>query len=468
VNASNAPARLTNSRSPFAILLICCLSLFLVTIDITIVNVSLPAIRRDLHASVSGLQWAVEGYTVVVASFLLVSGALGDRFGRRRMFQVGLAVFTFGSLLCSTAPTAHTLIGARMVQALGGSMLNPVAMSIIVDAFSDPKERARAIGIWGAVFGVSMAIGPLLGGVLVDSLGWRAIFWVNVPVGILAIALTTRFIPESDATPSRRFDPIALALLVAGLLAFMASLINGRHAGWTSGQVVGGFGVSLVCLASLVLWELRRADPLIDPRVFGSRTFSIAALLAVLSFASFGAFLFLNALYLQEARGLSATTAGMLTLPIALGLIVSSPLSGRIVGTGRVRFSVVVSGAGIGGGALLLTSLSNDTSIAVLLVAYGFFGLGLGSIGAPVNTMAVTGMPRARSGVAAAVASTSRQVGASLGVALVGALAGSGIEPGHGASLAAATQPVFGALAAFGVLIIGLGAALPQRDPLPE
>jgi EmrB/QacA subfamily drug resistance transporter len=281
VSASNERAHVDSSRTPLVILAICCMSLFLVTMDVTIVNVSLAAIRRDLHASVSGLQWIVDGYTVVVASFLLVSGSLADRFGRRRIFQVGLAVFTLGSLLCSAAPTTHTLIGARMVQAFGGSMLNPVAMSIIVDAFVDPKERARAIGIWGAVFGVSMAIGPLLGGFLIDSWGWRAIFWVNVPVGLLAIALTARFIPESQVDRSRRFDLVAQGLLVVGLLAFMASLIDARHAGWSSRQIVGGFSISLVCLVSLVIWELRCTDPLVDPRVFWSRGFSVAVALAV-------------------------------------------------------------------------------------------------------------------------------------------------------------------------------------------
>src|SRR5580692_6152532 len=177
----------------YTILATCCFALFLVSMDVTIVNVALPAIRRDLHASVAGLQWSIDGYTVVVACFLLLSGSMADRFGRRKTFQVGLAVFSVGSLLCSLAPTTGALVGFRMVQAVGGSMLNPVAMSIIVNTFTDIKERARAIGVWGAVFGLSMAAGPLLGGALVDRVGWRSIFWVNVPIGVLAIGLTARF-----------------------------------------------------------------------------------------------------------------------------------------------------------------------------------------------------------------------------------------------------------------------------------
>src|SRR3954468_23651987 len=200
-----APVRPASRHRPYVILATCCLALVLVVMDVTIVNIALPAIRGDLHASVAELQWSIDGYTVVVASLLLLAGSIADRFGRRRTFQLGLVVFSLGSLLCSIAPSAPALVAFRVVQAIGGSMLNPVAMSIIVNTFTDPKERARAIGIWGAAFGVSMAAGPLLGGALVDSIGWRSIFWVNVPVGALALALTARFIPESRADRPRRF-----------------------------------------------------------------------------------------------------------------------------------------------------------------------------------------------------------------------------------------------------------------------
>lgn len=443
--------------SPRIILAICCLSLLLVTMDVTIVNVALPALRRDLHASITELQWAVDGYTVIVASLLLVSGTLADRFGRRRMFQVGLSLFTLGSLLCSAAPDARSLIGARMVQAIGGSMLNPVAMSIVVGTFTEPRERARAIGIWGAVFGISMAAGPPIGGLLVDASGWRSIFWVNVPIGVAAIALAKRFIPESPGNVSRRFDGVAQVLIVVGLLAFMSALIDGRHAGWLAAHVLGGFGVGALCLVLFITWEARQTEPLLDPRIFRSRALTSAVLLALLSFASFSAFLFLNSLYLQESRGLRATEAGLSTLPLALGLALSSPLAGRIVGAGHARIAVVAAGIGISVGALLLTRLHDATSLARLLPAYAIFGLGLGSIGAPVNTAAVTSMARSQAGVAAAVASTSRQVGAAIGVALAGALSGSGIDHGHRASLAAATHPVFWMIVLFGIAVVALG-----------
>ena len=211
---------------PTLVLATCCLSLFLVTMDVTIVNVALPAIRNDLKASVAGLQWAIDGYTVVVASFLMLAGSTADRLGRRRVFQTGLAIFTAGSLLCSLAWSPGALVAFRVVQAIGGSMMNPVAMSIITNTFLDPRERARAIGVWGAVVGVSMAIGPPLGGFLTQTIGWRAIFWVNVPIGIAAILLTARFVPESRADRPRRIDAIGQLLVIVALTAVTSATIK--------------------------------------------------------------------------------------------------------------------------------------------------------------------------------------------------------------------------------------------------
>src|SRR3954447_27036407 len=221
-------------RSRWVILVTCCLALVLTAMDATIVNVALPAIRSDLHASVPELQWSIDAYTIVVASFLLLAGSIADRFGRRKTFQVGLLVFSAGSLFCSVAPNARMLVASRALQALGGSMLNPVAMSIIVNTFLDPKERARAVGIWGAAFGVAMAASPLLGGLLVQSVGWRSIFWVNLPLGALALALTARFVRESRAERPRRFDLFAQVLFIVALFALTSTVIDGRHAGWTS------------------------------------------------------------------------------------------------------------------------------------------------------------------------------------------------------------------------------------------
>ncbi len=445
------------------ILVTCCLALVLVAMDVTIVNVALPAIRADLHASVAELQWSIDGYTVVVASCLLLAGSVADRFGRRRTFQLGLAVFSLGSLLCSVAPSAPALVAFRMLQAVGGSMLNPVAMSIIVHTFIDPKDRARAIGVWGAAFGVAMAAGPLLGGVLVETVGWRSIFWVNIPFGILALVLTWRFVPESRAERPRRFDLVAQALVITALLALTSAVIDGRRVGWTSWPIAAGFAVAAACVGGRVAWESRRREPLLDLRFFRSLPFAAATLVAVLAFAAFNGFLFLNSLYLQESRGMHASAAGLATLPVALGLMVCSPLSGRLVGAGRTRVALVVAGAAMVIGALLLTALARDTSLAYLVVAYGIFGIALGTVNAPITNTAVSSMPRSQAALASAVASTSRQVGASLGVALAGSLAGAGIQSPHRAEFAGATHVVFWVIAGLGAGVVVLGLASTGR-----
>jgi len=444
-------------RRRLVILVTCCLALVLTALDATIINIALPAIRSDLHASVAELQWSIDGYTVVVASFLLLAGSIADRFGRRKTLQAGLVVFSLGSLLCSLAPSASALVAFRVVQALGGAMLNPVAMSIIINTFIDPKERARAIGIWGAAFGVSMAAGPLLGGLLVESIGWRSIFWVNIPFGVLGLLLTARFVRESRAAQPRRFDLVAQALVIVALFALTSTVIDGRHAGWTSWPIAAGFATAVASALGLVVWEWRRREPMLDLRFFRSLPFAAATLVAVLAFAAFSGFLFLNSLYLQEARGMPPSAAGLATLPIALALMVCSPLSGRLVGAGRARLALVVAGAAMAIGALLLTALAQQTPLAYLLAAYAIFGIGLGTVNAPITNTAVSGMPRSHAGLASAVASTSRQVGASLGVALAGALAGTGIESAHRPDFAAATHPVFWVVSGLGVGIVVLG-----------
>jgi EmrB/QacA subfamily drug resistance transporter len=441
----------------YVVLATCCLSLLLVTMDVTIVNVALPAIRRDLNASVGGLQWSIDGYTVVVACFLMLAGSMGDRFGRRRIFRIGLTLFSAGSLLCSIAPTTTALVAFRVVQALGGAMMNPIAMSIIVNTFTDLRERARAIGVWGAVFGVSMAVGPVVGGFLTQHVGWRSIFWINVPIGAIAIALTTRFVQESKADRVRRIDPIGQILVVLALASLTSGVIDGRRLGWSSPSIVFSLTLALASIIALVVYESRRTDPLLDLRFFRSLPFAGATLTAVLAFASFSGFLFLNSLYLQESRGLSPQKAGLCTLPIALGIMVCSPISGRLVGAGRVRFSLVVAGTAVTIGSLVLVGLQQNTPLAQLIVGYAIFGIGMGMVNAPITNTAVSGMPRAQAGVAAATASTSRQVGASLGVALAGTVAGGGISAAHSANFASSTHPVFWLTAVFGVSIVLLG-----------
>jgi EmrB/QacA subfamily drug resistance transporter len=440
-----------------AVLAICSMSLFIVGIDSTIVNVALPSIGHDLNASVSGLQWTVDAYTLVLASLLMLSGSMADRLGRRRIFQLGLALFSLGSLLCSMSPTLGLLIAFRMLQAIGGSMLNPVAMSIIRNTFTDARERAAAIGIWGAVIGFSLALGPVVGGALTDSIGWRSIFWVNVPIGVAAIILTARYVPESRAPRPRRVDPIGQLLVIALLATVTYAIIEGPAAGWSSARTVSVFAAGLLALMILLPYETYRRDPLIAIGFFRSAPFAGATVIAVAAFAALGGYLFLNTLYLQEVRGLSPLAAGLYTLPLAAITIIASPLSGRVVGRLGSRPSLLVGGIGVAAGSVMLTGLTTHTAVWLLLLSYLIFGLGFGVINAPITNTAVSGMPPAQAGVAAGIASTARQVGQSLGVAVIGVAATSGSHGPIRLSLASSSHPGWWITTGCGVLIIGLG-----------
>ncbi|HWC21921.1 MAG TPA: MFS transporter [Flexivirga sp.] len=453
-----------------AVLAICCMSLFIVAIDSTAVNLALPSINRELGASGSQLQWVVDAYTLILASLLMLSGSMGDRLGRRRVFRTGLLLFGLGSICCSLAPDPGFLIGARSLQAIGGSMLNPVAMSIITNTFRDPRERAQAIGMWGGVIGLSMALGPVIGGALVEGVGWRAIFWLNVPVVLAAVILAGRYVPESRAEQVRRLDPVAQLLVVVMLVSVTFAIIEGESLGWTSVAVLGCFAVSVVATAALVGWELRRDEPLLDPRFFRSIPFSGAVLAAVVGFCAMAGFLFLNTLYLQEVRGLSALQAGLMTLPMAVPVALFGPVSGRIVGDHGARVPMAVAGLGIGLSAILLLSLGNDTSLVYLGVAYMFFGIGFGMLNAPITNAAMSGMPRAQAGVAAAIASTSRQVGGSLGVAVLPAIAYGRLNGSMAHGFAGATHPSWAVMAGCAALLVVLafvvtgGVALRSGD----
>ncbi|KOY59153.1 MFS transporter [Streptomyces sp. XY332] len=443
------------------ILAICCMSLLIVSLDVTVLNVALPSMRRELDASVSGMQWTIDAYTLVLASLLMLAGSTADRIGRRRVFAAGLVLFTAGSLLCSLAPTLEWLIAFRMVQAVGGSMLNPVAMSVITNTFTDPRERARAIGVWGAVVGISMAVGPLIGGLLVESVGWRSIFWINLPVGLVAFALTLRFVPESRAAHPRRPDPVGQLLVMALLGSVTYGIIEAPSAGWSSPVILGCTALAVASLAGLLFYEPRRAEPLIDPRFFRSAPFSGATVIAISAFAALSGFLFLNTLYLQDVRGLSALDAGLYMLPMALLTFLCAPLSGRLVGNRGPRPSLLIAGTAMAASGVLFAAFSAQTSTPLLFTAYVLFGLGFGMVNAPITNTAVSGMPRSQAGVAAAVASTSRQTGGTLGVAVIGAVLAAGTA--GGADFVEATRPAWWIITGCGLLALIVGAATSGR-----
>jgi EmrB/QacA subfamily drug resistance transporter len=439
------------------VLAICCMSLLIVGLDNTIVNVALPSIQHDLHASVSGLQWTIDAYTLVLASLLMLSGSTADRLGRRRTFQTGLVIFTVGSLLCSLAPGLGWLIVFRMMQAVGGSMLNPVAMSIITNVFTDAKERAQAIGLWGGVIGLSLALGPIAGGTLVDTIGWRSIFWINVPIGVAAVVLTALFVPESRAERARRIDPVGQVFVLVMLATVTYAIIEGPGRGWTSPLILGLFVCSAASLVGLVRYEQRRFEPLIDPRFFRSVPFSAATIIAICAFSSLAGFLFLNTLYLQNVRDFSPFKAGLTTLPFAAMMLIFAPISGRIVGRRGTRLPLVVAGVAMTVAGLMLTNLTNTTPIWWLITTYLVFGVGFAMVNAPITNTAVSGMPRSQAGVAAAVASTSRQVGQSFGVAIIGSVVVSSIHGAFEKSFAPASHVGWLIIVGCGLTVLALG-----------
>ena len=443
-------------RRKIVILATCCLSLLIVSMDMTIVNVAIPAIRTDLHASPSQLQWVIDVYTLVLASLLMLAGATGDRFGRRRVFQLGLTVFAVGSLMCSLAPNIGFLILARLLQAIGGSMMNPVALSIISQIFTGRVERARALGIWGAVVGISMALGPVVGGLLIQLVGWRAVFWINLPICAAAIVLTAIFVPETKSGTMRNIDPVGQGLAVLFLFGTVFALIEGPGLGWSNPLVLVVAAVALSAFVAFLRYEARRHDPFIDLRFFRSVPFASATLTAVCAFSAWGAFLFMMSLYLQAERGFSAMHTGLIYLPIAIGALVFSPLSGRLVGRYGARPSLLVAGALITVASAMLTLLTATTPVWALLAIFAVFGIGFSMVNAPITNAAVSGMPLDRAGAASAVTSTSRQIGVSIGVALCGSVAGLALAQ-TGTDFASASRPLWFVCVGLGAVVFALG-----------
>lgn len=445
---------------------ICCTSIFLAGLDNTAVTVALPAIGRDLHAPVPGLQWTIDAYLLALASMMMLAGVNADRFGRRRIFRAGLALFAAGSLACSLAPGLGWLIGFRAAQGIGGSMLNPAAMSLIAVTFTGPAERARAISVWHAVFGLSMAAGPVLGGLLVAAAGWRAIFWLNIPAAVAASVLAGRFIPESRAGHARRPDPGGQLLVTVMLGSLTYAIIQGPGAGWSSARITGSFALAAAAAAALAAWEPRRRDPVIDLRLFRSLQFSGSVAAAVAAFAALGGFLFLSTLYLQDVRGLAAAAAGLRLAPMAAAVAVCAPLAGRLVAAGRTRIAMLIAGTALTLSCAALPGITAARPGAYLLAAYALFGCGIGMVNEPVTYAAVSGLPPSRAGQAGGINSSSRMVGQVLGVAVAGPVLAAGLHGPLRAGFLPASHLAWWVLAGTGftVLLAGILATGPRAQ----
>ncbi|MGO1227522.1 MAG: MFS transporter [Brachybacterium sp.] len=446
-------------RRRWTVLAICASALFLVGLDTTIVTVGLSHIGAGLGAEPGSLSWVVDAYTVVFASLLITSGALADRFGRRSVFQTGLVLFGVASLLCATAGDLPVLIAARALQGIGASMLSPVALAIVVNAMPDPKERAQAIGVWGAMFGLSMAAGPVVGGALIAAFDWRAVFWINIPVVFLALLLVTALVPESRGRRVRRIDLPGQLLLIAVLGIAVALLIEAPRLRWASPVVLACLG-ALVVLVGVFVWvESRRREPLIDPGLFRVPSFTGAIIGAVAVFVAFSMTLLMTTLFLQDSQGWAPVVAGAATLPMALGATVFAPVSGFLVGRIGPRLPLLLAGTLILAGGLCLLILTGGMNLPVLLVAYLLIGTGVGFANAPITNTAVSGLPPERAGVAGGTASTARQLGTAIGIALAGPLV-AGVSPDR---FAAASLPGWIVIAACGGLILAVGTLARNR-----
>lgn len=451
-----------SKRRKSAVLAICCVSIVVVVMDISIVNVALPAMGRDLHASESGLQWTVDAYTLVLAALLVLAGSAADRIGRRRVFQAGLAVFGTGSLLCGLAPGTGWLVAARGLQAVGGTMLNPVALAIVANTFTGRAERARAIGVFGSMSGLALALGPILGGGLVDAFGWRSVFWVNVPVVAAAIVFAALFVPESRAARPRRFDPAGQALMVLVLGSVVFAIIESASLGWTSPVILGLLAVATLGVAGIFWYEPNRADPLLELRLFRSAPFASAIATALFALCGFQAFLFVTTQYLQNVRGLSAMTAGLCLLPVGLPVLVLSPVTGRVVGGRGPLPPLLVAGTALALGGGMSLRIGPATPLPAVLAVYLLFGVFLGAVNPPVTNSAVSGMPRSMAGLAGSLASTGRQAGTSLGVAISGTIVGPAAVHG-GTAFTSAAHGVWWMVLALGAGIVVLGLVSTTR-----
>jgi EmrB/QacA subfamily drug resistance transporter len=401
--------------------------LFMIMLDNTAVNVALPSIERDLGARLSELEWIVAGYALTFAALLLVGGKLADMFGRRLVFVVGLGIFTASSLACALAPNPQFLIGARIVQGIGAALMSPATLSIISATFP-PRERGQAIGIWAGVAALALSIGPFVGGVLTEHVGWSSIFFVNVPIGVVAIVASLLLIEESkDTSEGQRLDLPGLLSSALGLFALTYGLIEVNNYGWTSGRILGALAVAAVALASFVVLERRQRRPMLELALFRNATFTGANLVVLLVALSQFGVLFFVSLYMQNVLGYSPVRAGAAFLPMTLLIVAIAPLAGRL--SDRIGSRWLVTG-GMTLVALQLfyfSRLGVHETYTTLVPAMLIGGVGMASVMSPSSAAALGGVPVDRAGVGSAVVNTSRQVGGSIGIALMGAIVAHGI-----------------------------------------
>jgi EmrB/QacA subfamily drug resistance transporter len=415
-------ARGTN---PWLVLVLVCLAQFMVILDATVVNVALPSIQRDLEMSEADLQWVVNSYTLIFGGFLLLGGRAGDLIGRKRLFLVGLVIFTVASLLNGLAPSSTLLILARGLQGLGGALISPAALSIVTTTFREGTERTKAMGVWSGIAAGGGAVGLLLGGVLTDLLSWPWVFFVNLPVGVAAFVLSARFVPESkDEHQHKAFDVAGAVTVTAGLIALVYGIVKAEEKGWGSLHTLGFGAVAFVLLASFLVIEHRSAEPLVRLRFLVLRTIRSANTVMLIVAAGLFAMFFFNSLYVQRVLGYSPIEAGLAFVPFTIGIVIGAGLSQTLVRRIGLR-SVAMVGLVLGtAGMLLLLRLDVGGSYWLdLLPSIMVMSIGMGLTFVPVTLIATSGIDAGDAGLASGLLNTAQQVGGALGLAILSTLA---------------------------------------------
>lgn len=465
-----SPATAVGSRTNRSVLLtVVCLGQFMVLLDNTIVGAALPDMRLRLDTQLTGLQWIVDAYVLLVAMLLLSGGVFADRFGRKRVYLTGVAVFTAASLVCSLAPSLGWLIAGRVLQGVGAAALSPASLALLVAAHPVPRERVRAIGLWAGLSGIGLAAGPVAGGVLTEAFGWPAIFLVNLPIGLLLLLLGLRRLEETrnpDA-PAVDVPGTVLSVLTVGVLTY--GLIEGGARGWTSPPILGSFAAAAVLLVAFLVVEARHPAPMLPPRLFRERLFTVSnAAMVVVGFALMGSSFFFSQFFVQ-VQGDSILRAGLQTLPMSLAMVVVSPYAGRLAARYGFR-TVVTAGLALAGlGLLALGTVHADTGYGTVWWRLALAGTGFALTLSPLTGAAIQAVGPQEGGLASGISSTTRQIGAVLGVALLGAVVRA--EQSGGASFETGLDRAFlaaGAVTLATAVFTGLWLTRSRTAPAPQ
>ncbi|MEV0092672.1 MFS transporter [Streptomyces sp. NPDC050738] len=419
---AGSPAAVGSRPNRAVLLAVTCLGQFMVLLDNTIVGAALPDMQHQLHTQLTGLQWIVDAYVLLVAMLLLSGGVFADRFGRKRVYLAGAVVFTAASVMCSLAPSVGWLVAGRALQGIGASALSPASLALLVAAYPVPQERIKAIGLWAGFSGIGLAAGPVAGGVLTEAFGWPAIFLVNLPIGVILLVVGLRHLGESRNPSAPAIDIPGTVLSVLAVGAMTYGLIEGGARGWTAPVILGSFAAAVVLLAAFVAVEARRSAPMLPLRLFRQRLFTVSnTAMVVVGFALMGSSFFFSQFFVY-VQGSSILTAGLQTLPMSLGMVIVSPFAGRLAARYGFRIVVTIGLALAGGGLLALGMVHADTGYGNVWWRLGVVGIGFALTMSPLTGAAIQAVSPQEGGLASGIISTTRQIGAVLGVAVLGAV----------------------------------------------